>query len=299
MPNQDETKEISRQEAQNVGQENKQDPPLSAAAARLAALAEDPVVDPNGDVGLPPVPTTRKERFLRGCDLFGDMVFLNIMFAVGCVPLITIGASFTALYSVMLKMVRNEEGAALKSFWKEYRKNLIPATKVWFVVLLMFAGVYVEYVKMVSMSDSALKSMILVIGLEFIFFAILLPLLFPLVARYENTTFNYLKNSVVLALSRPTVWVRVLLMWIGPVLITLSKPKIFYYTWYLWIFIFCGLLSYASSLIIRGYFDELEGSEKEKVQAAKEEEKQQAKAPSRSIAGKAAYKTRDKQEEEE
>ena len=38
-----------------------------------------------------------------------DFMFLNLLWIVCSIPIITIGASTTAMYSVMLKLVKNEE----------------------------------------------------------------------------------------------------------------------------------------------------------------------------------------------
>ena len=39
-----------------------------------------------------------------------DLVILNIVFLICCIPVFTIGASLTALSSMTMKMARKEEG---------------------------------------------------------------------------------------------------------------------------------------------------------------------------------------------
>ena len=51
-----------------------------------------------------------KEPFLRrAMDAFGTMFALNICFVVGCIPIFTIGASFTALYAMCIRLQEDEE----------------------------------------------------------------------------------------------------------------------------------------------------------------------------------------------
>ena len=50
-----------------------------------------------------------------------DMICLNIVWLICCIPIVTIGASTAALYSVMLKMVKNEEGYIFRSFFKAFK----------------------------------------------------------------------------------------------------------------------------------------------------------------------------------
>ena len=41
-----------------------------------------------------------------------DLAVLNLLFLLTCIPVFTVGAAVTALYDVMLKLVRDEEGGA-------------------------------------------------------------------------------------------------------------------------------------------------------------------------------------------
>ena len=47
---------------------------------------------------------------MRGMGRLADFIILNLLWVVCSIPIITIGASTTALYTVMLKLVKNEEG---------------------------------------------------------------------------------------------------------------------------------------------------------------------------------------------
>ena len=50
-----------------------------------------------------------------------DIVCLNVLWLVCSLPIITIGASTTALYTVMLKLVKNEEGYIFKGFLHAFK----------------------------------------------------------------------------------------------------------------------------------------------------------------------------------
>ena len=71
-----------------------------------------------------------------------DLAILNILWFICCIPIITIGASTSALYSVTLKMVRNEEGEIAKSFFAAFKSNFkesIPETAVLLAVAVLLA----------------------------------------------------------------------------------------------------------------------------------------------------------------
>ena len=73
-------------------------------------------------------------RFLNK---MADLCILNLIFLLCCLPIITIGASVTALYSVTLKMSRDQEGYIARSFFKAFKANFKQATSIWIPSLLL------------------------------------------------------------------------------------------------------------------------------------------------------------------
>ena len=69
-----------------------------------------------------------------------DLIILNLVCLVCCIPIITIGASLTALYYVTLKMVRNEESYIIKSFFKSFRENFKQSTII--NVIMLYTYIY-------------------------------------------------------------------------------------------------------------------------------------------------------------
>ena len=62
-----------------------------------------------------------------------DLILLNILTMICCLPIITIGASMTALHYVVLKMVRDEESYIVRSYFKSFRQNFKQATIIWLI----------------------------------------------------------------------------------------------------------------------------------------------------------------------
>lgn len=64
-------------------------------------------------------------------DKLGQMVVLSLVWFLGCLPVVTVATSTTALYYAVSKSIRRDCGAALKEFWSSYKANLkrgIPIT---------------------------------------------------------------------------------------------------------------------------------------------------------------------------
>ena len=58
----------------------------------------------------------------------GDLVLLNLLWLVCCIPVFTAGAATTAVYYVTLKLVRDEDDSTIKSFFRSFIQNFKQAT---------------------------------------------------------------------------------------------------------------------------------------------------------------------------
>lgn len=68
-----------------------------------------------------------------------DILLLNFLFILTSLPIITLGASITALYSVNLKMVYNEESYISRDYFRAFRKNFKIATPTFLFFLIFIA----------------------------------------------------------------------------------------------------------------------------------------------------------------
>jgi len=114
-----------------------------------------------------------------------DVFFLTILWAVCSLPVITIGASTSALYYVALKMVKNREGYLWQSFWKAFKNNFAQATIMWGILLLVggFLGLdlYLFYI-MEGQTAVFAFWLFFVLAVLYLFAAVLV---FPLQARLD------------------------------------------------------------------------------------------------------------------
>lgn len=130
-----------------------------------------------------------------------DLLILNFLFLVCSMPIITIGASVTALYSITLKMTTNDETYMFKGFIKAFKENFKASTIVWLIFIaigLVFSADFFFTSLFNTMKISSILRVVFT-GLSIIVF-IMLSYVFPIVAKFYNTTGNYIKNSFLMAL---------------------------------------------------------------------------------------------------
>ena len=223
-------------------------------------------------------PQTNRQRFLNKFNLFGDLFVLNVYFFVTCLPIITIGASLTALYTVTNKLVRNEEGAIRTEYFKSFKSNFKQATIIWLIdifciIFLMFQLFYYQ-----THQNGMSKFLFIFMGMEFVIMAFEMPLQFPLLSRYENTVPMIMLNSLILALNNLGVWFRQFFIWLFPLALYYMKPTWLAYTWFLWGMVLTALLAYACSMFLRTFFDKIEAEDEERAEKRGKAQKTGAKS---------------------
>lgn len=213
-----------------------------------------------------------KTNIFQKLEKFGDLFIINILFIITSIPIFTIGAATTAMYSFTTKLVKDQEGPVWKSYWSAFKKNFKPATKVWLVIMAILAAMYVEYVLSYSMTGLGYALMLGLMALEAVFLSFTLPMLFPMVARYENTTGNYIKNSFLISVANIGSWFYLFFIWVLPIALYASNNKILYYSWVLWLLILIGVLAYASSMVVNKLYDKIENKDESDAEVKEDDE---------------------------
>ncbi|MBP3326999.1 MAG: DUF624 domain-containing protein [Coprococcus sp.] len=128
----------------------------------------------------------------RICDIF----LLHLLWIITSIPIITIGASTTALYYTAMKSVKLEEGYIAKRFFKSFKENFKQATIIWLILLVVGAVFAFDLYFAIANSKKLLTLIFTVMTCVylFVFFYV-----FPLQARFSNTIKATLKNALLLA----------------------------------------------------------------------------------------------------
>ncbi|MBO4390061.1 MAG: YesL family protein [Lachnospiraceae bacterium] len=227
---------------------------------KVGVLESDPDLDMHvRDLDRPdPEKKDLKSRIMRLTESFGDFFFLNLMFIVGCLPLVTIGTSFCALHTVMQKRIRNEDGTIVKDFKIAYKANLKQGILVWLLSLLYVGICLVGIFYCVNTSGTLSNVIMCVDGIFLILFVFVFPFLFPLIARYENSTVNVIKNALILSLSEFPTWFMMVFPWAAVIVLYVFVPNAFLMTWYLWCMILVSVIVYSEAILMKKVFDKLE-----------------------------------------
>ena len=128
--------------------------------------------------------------------------YLNLLWFVFSIPVITIGASTTALYYVSLKIVREEEHNITGLFLRAFKQNFKQATVLWLIMLAIGSILGGDFYILAHLRSHTTGSLAvfwtlllaLVIAVT-VLYVIILIYLFPLTASVVNTNLAMIKNS--------------------------------------------------------------------------------------------------------
>lgn len=127
-----------------------------------------------------------------------DLVILNLIFIFSCVPIITIGASTSALSYVTLKMVRGEDPYIWRNFWKSFHQNFKQGTLVWIFSILIFIFLGMDFY-IINSQNTSLFAVVRI--LLWIVCAVALSVflyVFPVISHFVCTTKQALKNALLM-----------------------------------------------------------------------------------------------------
>lgn len=198
---------------------------------------------------------------VRALNKICDMVCLNVLWLICCIPVVTIGAATTALYTVMLKMVKNEEGYIFRGFFKAFKSNFKQSTIIWIILLLLGIVCWIDFRVAGVISGTAgivLRSIFLLVGV--VLFSVMIYV-FPLTARYENTIRATFRNAVILTVGKLPYTILMIAVTVGAVIVSLWNTATLMFALPLWFLIGGSLIAWINSYILRRVFLVFEDNE--------------------------------------
>lgn len=133
--------------------------------------------------------------------------YLNLIWFVCSLPIFTIGASTAALFTVTLKIARDEDPRPEVTFFRAFRDNFKQATVLWLIMLVLGAvlgtdgyilyHLYKSYTGPIGVICTLGLALIIVAAIAYV---VVLMYLFPLTASVKNTNFNMLRNSLLVGI---------------------------------------------------------------------------------------------------
>lgn len=189
----------------------------------------------------------------------GDLMILNALFILCSLPVVTLGASLTAMHRVTQNMLFEQEEPIIKSFFRAFRQNFKQSTLAWLVELVVIVSLVCDVLLVMAYFDGGLaKAMYILVAVLAILVVGVFSYLMPLIARYENGMRQQVNNAVVLAIIKLPKTVLLTLLNLLPVILLLISVPVFVQTLIFWVIIGFAFVSFLTSSILKPVFQQLE-----------------------------------------
>lgn len=193
-------------------------------------------------------------KFMRFMSVLGDLMLLNFIFLLCSVPVVTIGASITALYTVVFRMVREKDSrSVVVQFFRSFRQNFRRATLLW-LLLLPAGGVLALDLWLFSVVTGVMRWLSILFLLLMVLVLFTAGYAFPLLSQFENGVKGTLKNALFLSLAHLPRTLSVTALNLLPFVLLYCNLYLFLYVGFLWIFLYFSAAAYLNARTLEQVF---------------------------------------------
>lgn len=185
-----------------------------------------------------------------------DVVILNLLFIISCLPIITIGASITSSYSVAMRMIKDEDIYIVKEFVKRFKENFKTGTIVWGIMIIvgMFLGIDI-YMSMLVSNESISKVLQLLFTMISIIYIFTLTYVFPIISKFENTIKNTIMNSILMSIHNLPYTIAIVILNLSPLFLIGLFSNYWVQIIFLYIVIGFGIITYINAIFFEKIFN--------------------------------------------
>ena len=160
---------------------------------------------------------------MQGLTKVADLMILNILATICCIPIFTIGASLTALHYMALKIVRGEECYITRGFFKSFKQNFKQATVIWLLILLAIIILVGDFF---IMKNSGIEFHIVLKVIIGVLIAFTVTYVFAVLAKFDNTIKRTIRNAFIMSLLQFPKTILMIIMALVPIVIMVYFPQI-------------------------------------------------------------------------
>lgn len=195
-------------------------------------------------------------KLMQTMNKFADIMILNVLTLICCIPIITIGPAITAMHYVLLKLYRNEDGYLLRNYFKSFKENFIQSMILGliYIVIAVILVIDIWYIRNAANVNMVIEIVVVVAAVLSAFSYVWV---FPMQCRYENKIRTTVKNSFIVGALNFTKSIMMILISFAPILVLMwnaAVPVVF--------LLGIALPGYVQAMLYSKVFDKMEGIER-------------------------------------
>jgi uncharacterized membrane protein YesL len=176
-------------------------------------------------------------------------MILNFIFIATSIPLVTLGASLTALNFTAMRIGTGECNSVTGDYLRSFRRNFRQATVIWLVLALFAAVLAAWYVVVTNLAIAPLAELLL-LAIWYVLafsFATTALFVFPYLASFEGSTREVFRNARLMSWKHPLTALAVLALMGLAAIVTVFYPQVTGYG------LFWLLIGFAGIAVANGF----------------------------------------------
>lgn len=167
------------------------------------------------------------QKFFAFATKLAQLMWLNILTIVCSLPIVTVGAAFTAMHRVLVDIYRDEDNKITKTYFVSFKKNFWQATKIWLLYLVFYAILLADYWALKALDNNAIRYLNILLPVLVLISSLSLSWVFVMQSRYTLST----KDTIAFSFTRIIAFpLRTLCMGatlLAPFVLTIYFPRFF------------------------------------------------------------------------
>ena len=139
-------------------------------------------------------------KLMEFLNKFGEIILLNIVFLLCCVPVVTIGSALTSFYYAMIKSVRRERGGPIREFMNSMKRTFVRGILLTVAIILWMALLYLGRQTAKAGTENAVTFPLIVYNVMIFISVCILIYVFPVFSRFEMKMTGIIKLSFVMCI---------------------------------------------------------------------------------------------------
>ena len=208
--------------------------------------------------------------FMRAMSRIADLMILNLLFIFTSIPIFTIGAGFTALYTVCFRLGTDDEGNTAKDYFRAFKENFKQSTLLWILMLIVMATAFFNAALFYTMGG--LFHLIWILAAALLVLAVFIcSYAFPLMSQFESTGKQVFKNSLVLSIAYLPRSILMAALNALPVALVLTQVYVFLHVGFIWFTLYFASIAYLNSRLLKKVFAPFYDKDQEEYEEIQED----------------------------
>ena len=179
-----------------------------------------------------------------------DLIVLNILFLISCLPVFTAGAAVTAMYALCFRMLRQEDGNIVKPYFRAFKENFRPATGIWAILIFILVPDYFYFHRFFQAGNPLFYGFVFLAAVT----VLTAGIAFPWVSQFRNTVPQTLRNALLLSIGNLPRALAVAAVNLLPFALWIANFNLFTRISFLWLALYFAAAAYMNAAILYPVF---------------------------------------------